>query len=579
MPSPEQRPTVFLQNACYEHQYIRSKDSSLIVERPERLRAVNLGLAAAIARLGDYSDAPVAPGKPDDSDASDLADALSRIDINRSSTRDEPVNTIRSSASVQLMNNPALKFIHGDIDGDKYLENLTLWIKESRTKIANDQSEIPDGLSQGDLYLCPGTLDAIQGALGTVCEAVDTVVNTKDSAPRAFVAIRPPGHHCGEDTPSGFCFVNNVAVAAAHAHLNHGVNRVVIFDIDLHHGNGTQSIAWQINEETYRKTIEAEAGASAKPGPQIYYGSIHDILSYPCEDGKPELVQAASVSIHGNHGQYIENIHLEEYTSEDHFWNDLYPNRYKRLFSKAKQFLDSTGGPGDDVMVFISCGFDACEHEYSSMSRHNRKVPTSFYYQFARDAIEFSDRYARGRLVSVLEGGYSDRALTSGTLALLCGLVGGTTTIDQSWWKTEHLEELEKAAKKKRGGRQSLSTAPQDPWLARTMSVFSALEAEGPRPSKKAGVPVPISSRTLRERKTGPASNVKAATPTASKPTSPAAKSIAIQKPRPQSRGEGDASSLSSLSSQSSDAESGVPPARKLPKVILRLGPKPEESS
>ncbi|KAG5221202.1 Arginase/deacetylase [Salix suchowensis] len=459
--SPEQRPTIFLQNACYEHQYIRSKDSSLIVERPERLRAVILGLAAAIARLGDYSDALVAPGKPDDSDASDLADALSRIDINRSSTRDEPVNTIRSSASVQLMNNPAVKFIHGDIDGDKYLENLTLWIKESRAKIANDQSEIPDGLSQGDLYLCPGTLVAIQGALGTVCEAVDAVVNPKDSAPRAFVAIRPPG----------------IIVA---------------------------------------KTRRLDS-ASSTTSPLLQH-----------TDGKPELVQAASVSIHGNHGQYIENIHLEEYTSEDHFWNDLYPNRYKRLFSKAKQFLDSTGGPGDDVLVFI------------------------------RDAIEFSDQYARGRVVSVLEGGYSDRALTSGTLAHLCGLVGGTTAIDQSWWKTEHLEE--------------------DPWLARTMSVFSALEAEGPRPSKKAAVPVPISSRTLRERKTGPASNVKTATPTASKPTSPATKSIAIQKPRPLSRGDDDASSLSSLSSVNSDAEIGVPPTRKQPKVILRLGPKPEES-
>ncbi|KAF4562594.1 Histone deacetylase HD type 1 [Pleurotus pulmonarius] len=579
MPStPQQRPTVFLQNACHEHQYIRSKDSSLIVERPERLRAVTLGLAAAMARLGDHSNASVAPAKPDDSDASDLADALSRININGKGTQDEPLNIVRSSASVQLMNHPAVKFIHGDIEGDKYLENLTSWIKESRTKIANDQSEIPDGLSQGDLYLCPGTLDAIQGALGTVCEAVDTVMNPTESAPRAFVAIRPPGHHCGEDTPSGFCFVNNVAVGAAHAHLKHGVDRIVIFDIDLHHGNGTQSIAWQINEETYRKTIEAEAGASAKPGPSIYYGSIHDILSYPCEDGKPELVQAASVSIHGNHGQHIENIHLEEYTSEDHFWNDLYPNRYKRLFTKAQQFLDTTGGPGDDVMVFISCGFDACEHEYSSMSRHNRKVPTSFYYQFARDAMEFSGQYARGRAISVLEGGYSDRALTSGTLAHLCGLVGGTTTIDQLWWKTEHLEELEKAAKKKRGGRPSLPTGPQSPWLAQTMSVFSVLEAEGARPSKKAAVPVPISSRTLRERKTGPSSSTKSATSNTSKPTSPATKPIAIQKPRPQPGDEGDASSLSSLSSVSSGAESVIPPARKLPKVILRLGPKPEDS-
>ena len=71
------------------------------------------------------------------------------------------------------------------------------------------------------------------------------------------------------------------------------------------------------------------------------------------QDGKLELVQAASVSIHGNHGQHIENVHLEKYTSEDHFWNDLYPNRYRRILDKAKDFLDSTGGPGDDVMIFI----------------------------------------------------------------------------------------------------------------------------------------------------------------------------------------------------------------------------------
>jgi acetoin utilization deacetylase AcuC-like enzyme len=90
------------------------------------------------------------------------------------------------------------------------------------------------------------------------------------------------------------------------AHLQHGIRRVVILDIDLHHGNiylmslfqlipispmtgnGTQAIAWQINEETYRKTLETEYSESETappetPGLKIYYGSIHDILSYPCE--------------------------------------------------------------------------------------------------------------------------------------------------------------------------------------------------------------------------------------------------------------------------------------------------------
>lgn len=77
------------------------------------------------------------------------------------------------------------------------------------------------------VIVCPGSVDAIQGAIGAVCEAVDTVMGShrpledlqSGSTPqvdRAFVAIRPPGHHCGEDAPSGFCFTNNVAIGAAH---------------------------------------------------------------------------------------------------------------------------------------------------------------------------------------------------------------------------------------------------------------------------------------------------------------------------------------------------------------------------
>jgi len=93
-----------------------------------------------------------------------------------------------------------------------------------------------------------------------------------------------------------------------------------------------------------------------------------------------------------------------------------------------------------------SCGMDACEHEYASMSRHNRKVPTSFYHRFARDVCAFSDRYAKGRVVSVLEGGYSDRALVSGAMAHLSGLVddaelaGGK--VQEEWWNIENLEKV-----------------------------------------------------------------------------------------------------------------------------------------
>ena len=76
-------------------------------------------------------------------------------------------------------------------------------------------SKISKNLSRGCFLVCPESIDAIQGAVGTVCEAVDSVIMSKTDN-RAFVVVRPPGHHCGEDTPSGFCFVNNVAIGAAH---------------------------------------------------------------------------------------------------------------------------------------------------------------------------------------------------------------------------------------------------------------------------------------------------------------------------------------------------------------------------
>ncbi|KAJ7342711.1 Arginase/deacetylase [Mycena albidolilacea] len=553
--SPPTKPAIFLQDACFQHRYIRSRDLSAIVERPERLRAVTIGLSAAISRL----EGTVRSQTPKPLDPDDLAAQLARLNMeSNSSSSGQPVSIVRSSASVDILSHPAVKYVHGDIDGDVYLENLVRWIRESKDKIDNEGSEIPENLSQGDLYLCPESLVAIQGAAGTVCEAVDAVAGssqpvsvhqTETPINRAFVRIRPPGHHCGEQTPSGFCFLNNVAVAAAHAHLQHGIDRIVIFDIDLHHGNGTQSIVWQMNEETYRQKLESEGGAPiSKQGPQVYYGSIHDILSYPCEDGKTELVQAASVSIHGAHGQYIENVHLQEYTSAEH-WEKLYVEQYSKILWKAEEFLDSTGGPGKDVLFFISCGMDASEHEMPSMSRHNRRVPTSFFYQFARDACALSDRYAGGKLISVLEGGYSDRALTSGAMAHLLGLTDGP--VDADWWSAENLVLLEKATKTKRGGRQSLPQAQANlPWLDRALAIFSSLDGSPPH-TLTPRAPPPPSDRTLRDRKK-PGS-------TMSSPRGKAAVASTTE--------------ASPESTSSSEDSAPVSAGKKLPRVILRLGP------
>jgi len=259
---------VFLQDACLKHQYIRSRDLSTIVERPERVRAVKTGLAVVLSRLEEIhvlsESKPFSPfaeaSSVDPSNPDDLVKALDKMTLETSAASPLeqmriPVQVVHSAASVDILNNAAVKFIHGDIDGDVYLGKLKDWVTNSVDKISKGESEIPVGLPQGDLYceslfisalpaphrrsfpVCPGSLDAIQGALGTVCEAVDVVISStghdSQSAPanpkRAFCVVRPPGHHCGEDTPCGFCFVNNVAVATAHGESWSETNVFTVF--------------------------------------------------------------------------------------------------------------------------------------------------------------------------------------------------------------------------------------------------------------------------------------------------------------------------------------------------------------
>ncbi|KAI6123421.1 arginase deacetylase [Pisolithus croceorrhizus] len=595
-PRSGKRTALYLQDDCLQHRFIRSKDTSGIVERPERLRAVKVGLSAAIAHAGELSAKYIALGKNDaeggttgkipSTEADTLAVALGRMKIGQAQDQQlwpASVTFCRTAAKVDLLGHPAVKYVHGDVDGEVYLENLTAWARDSQDNIAKKGLEIPDGIPPLDLYLCPTSIDAIQGAIGAVCEAVDNVLTSDTHSPsegggrgceRAFVAVRPPGHHCGEDTPGGFCFVNNVVIGAAHAHLKHSIKRVVVLDIDLHHGNGTQSLVWQINEETYLKSLESEGSRINSPptqdGLQIYYGSLHDILSYPCEDGKPHMVQAASTSIHGAHGQHVENIHLQQYDSSEHFWSVLYP-KYLNLIHRARDFLDRTGGPGDDVLVFISCGFDACEHEYPSMSRHGRRVPASFYHRFTRDTCSLADQYARGRLVSVLEGGYSDKALISGAMAHVCGLVElegeERDWVDEEWWNTENISKLEKVIKTRKGFRPSLPSPPED-WLSRTVEILAILDPK-PTPSSASsrGSRVPSTARTLRERKKDPRDGGSTAASGRVDTPSVIEGSSGGCSPAPESGTEQDSSTQPAASVTSASGR------KKLPRVILHVRP------
>lgn len=152
--APTKETAIFLQDACLQHRFIRSSDTSNIVERPERLRAITVGLAAAIAKIEEALS--TSGGTRETSPGDDLANALGRMNLATAPDPLEsptiPVSVVKSFASVDIFTHPAVKFIHGDIDGDVYLENLKAWARDSHDKIAKGESEIPEGLSQGDLY-------------------------------------------------------------------------------------------------------------------------------------------------------------------------------------------------------------------------------------------------------------------------------------------------------------------------------------------------------------------------------------------------------------------------------------------
>ena len=120
------------------------------------------------------------------------------------------------------------------------LEHIAL--VHDRALIDKVLTSIPqEGLREldGDTWLCPDSMKAVERAVGAGILAVDEIL--ADSIDAAFCNVRPPGHHANQSTSSGFCIFNNVAIAAAYA-KQQGVKRIAILDIDVHHGNGTQDI-------------------------------------------------------------------------------------------------------------------------------------------------------------------------------------------------------------------------------------------------------------------------------------------------------------------------------------------------
>ncbi|KAK2811617.1 hypothetical protein FQN50_001959 [Emmonsiellopsis sp. PD_5] len=480
----QSKTVVVIQDLCYGHRFSRPRTSKAgleqIVERPERLLASVLGVSAAYVRMGRrYEDGPFSP-HPD-------------LDLR---TLPVPPFQVRKTTRTMPLNSPAVTHVHGS----KWMDELKVMCDAAESRLAMNGKELvrpsssgkdansntPPRLHEGDLYLCAESLTAFEGALGGVCEAVDSVF-VPGAISRAFVAIRPPGHHCSSDYPSGFCWLNNVHVGIAHAAMSHGLTHAAIIDFDLHHGDGSQDIAWEQN----RKAKGAAKNAPHYKKTSVGYFSLHDINSYPCEAGDATKVRNASVCIDNAHGQSIWNVHLEPWKTPSDFW-ELYNTKYSILIEKARMFLRShtqrlantPNSPPPKAAIFISAGFDASEWEGIGMQRHKVNVPTDFYARFTTDIVRLAEEEGLGvdgRVISVLEGGYTDRALMSGVLSHLSALSDCSSeeddhhsnrlasemfgrlglsdvpektpgeenraTFDTEWWKPHFLEELELLAR------------------------------------------------------------------------------------------------------------------------------------
>jgi acetoin utilization deacetylase AcuC-like enzyme len=223
-----------------------------------------------------------------------------------------------------------------------------------------------------DTWMCPDTFEAALRAAGAGVLATDLVLGGEVT--RAFCNVRPPGHHAGRATTMGFCFFNNVAIAARHALERHGLERVAILDFDVHLGNGT--------EEIFRDD------------PRVLLCSTYQYPLWP--DLDPPSVPGR-----------IVNCTLPPGSGSDAFRQAVTGHWVPALDAFAPQLL------------LVSAGFDA--HAADDMA--HLRLGAADYGWVTDVACAVAQRHAQGRIVSTLEGGYDLRALATSAVAHIERLV------------------------------------------------------------------------------------------------------------------------------------------------------------
>lgn len=233
--------------------------------------------------------------------------------------------------------------------------------------LAEQISNNGGGFLDVDTAVSADSFNVAKNAAGTACTAIDDVVSGKDNT--GLCLIRPPGHHATESRSMGFCIFNNIAVAARHAIDTHKINRILIVDWDVHHGNGTQDIFYEND--------------------QVMFFSIHRSPFYPGTGGKTETGQGRGLG-------YTLNAPVAFGTSRQDYL-DIFEKHLHAAAAKIKPEL-----------VLISAGFDA--HHQDPIG--SLGLLTEDFQTLTQKVKEVASLYAKGRICSYLEGGYDVGALS-----------------------------------------------------------------------------------------------------------------------------------------------------------------------
>lgn len=215
--------------------------------------------------------------------------------------------------------------------------------------------------------LSPDTFEVARYAVGGVLKGVDEVL--EGQVKNCFCAVRPPGHHAERSRAMGFCYFNNVAIAATYLQKQHDIDRIMIIDWDVHHGNGTQHIF--------------------EENPSVFYISLHQDPSscYPGTGWSQETGR-------GKGKGYTLNFPMP-------------PGSSDKEYLKAMDQIERTMDHFKPQFVLISAGFDAHIADPLAHIRLTKKG----YESLTRSVKNIAESYAKGRIVSVLEGGYNMEAL------------------------------------------------------------------------------------------------------------------------------------------------------------------------